>query len=153
MARILLVGSRADATRYVAARLRSEGWEVVQAVGPEEGLGAIEREPEVDALIVGGPVAWAARDLNGAGMADDDGAVASPVTGTLASWKVEDGAEVAETHDADRSLARLARVDVLPAPLALPDPLHRTPARARSTRRTGHRGPFAARHARPARIP
>ena len=28
--------------------------------------------------------------------ADDDGAVASPVTGTLASWKVEDGAEVAE---------------------------------------------------------
>ncbi|PAL17346.1 acetyl/propionyl/methylcrotonyl-CoA carboxylase subunit alpha [Micrococcus luteus] len=44
----------------------------------------------------GGAGAAAPADAAGAGKADDDGAVASPVTGTLASWKVEDGAEVAE---------------------------------------------------------
>jgi acetyl-CoA/propionyl-CoA carboxylase biotin carboxyl carrier protein len=44
----------------------------------------------------GGPGAAAPAGAAGAGKPDDDGAVASPVTGTLASWKVEDGAEVAE---------------------------------------------------------
>ncbi|MFB1428791.1 biotin carboxylase N-terminal domain-containing protein [Micrococcus endophyticus] len=48
------------------------------------------------ALLGGGAGAAAPADAAGAGKADDDGAVASPVTGTLASWKVEDGAEVAE---------------------------------------------------------
>lgn len=62
MARILLVGSRADMTHHVAARLRAEGWDVVPAVGPEEGLGALERLTEIDALIVGGPAAYAERD-------------------------------------------------------------------------------------------
>lgn len=61
MATILLVGSRPDMTQHVAARLRSEGWEVVPAVGPDEGIRALERLPEVDAMIVGGPAAWAAR--------------------------------------------------------------------------------------------
>ena len=44
----------------------------------------------------GGAGAAAPADAAGAGKPDDDGAVASPVTGTLASWKVEDGAEVVE---------------------------------------------------------
>ncbi len=44
----------------------------------------------------GGPGAAAPADAADAGKPDDDGTVASPVTGTLASWKVEDGAEVAE---------------------------------------------------------
>ncbi|MCD0180687.1 MULTISPECIES: acetyl/propionyl/methylcrotonyl-CoA carboxylase subunit alpha [Micrococcus] len=50
------------------------------------------------AALLGGGGAGAAAPAGAAGVAktDDDGAVASPVTGTLASWKVEDGAEVAE---------------------------------------------------------
>ena len=50
------------------------------------------------AALLGGGGAGAAAPAGsaGAGTTDDDGAVASPVTGTLASWKVEDGAEVAE---------------------------------------------------------
>ncbi|MEI5004207.1 biotin carboxylase N-terminal domain-containing protein [Micrococcus yunnanensis] len=50
------------------------------------------------AALLGGGGAGAAAPAGaaGAGTSDDDGAVASPVTGTLASWKVEDGAEVAE---------------------------------------------------------
>ncbi|TPE32444.1 ATP-grasp domain-containing protein [Micrococcus luteus] len=50
------------------------------------------------AALLGGGGAGAAAPAGaaGAGKPDDDGAVASPVTGTLASWKVEDGAEVAE---------------------------------------------------------
>ncbi|MFL0419931.1 acetyl/propionyl/methylcrotonyl-CoA carboxylase subunit alpha [Micrococcus luteus] len=49
------------------------------------------------ALLGGGGGAGAAAPATvDAGTSDDDGAVASPVTGTLASWKVEDGAEVAE---------------------------------------------------------
>ncbi|QGY90935.1 acetyl/propionyl/methylcrotonyl-CoA carboxylase subunit alpha [Micrococcus luteus] len=44
----------------------------------------------------GGPGAAAPAGAAGVAKTDDDGAVASPVTGTLASWKVEDGAEVAE---------------------------------------------------------
>ncbi|UTT45303.1 acetyl/propionyl/methylcrotonyl-CoA carboxylase subunit alpha [Micrococcus luteus] len=50
------------------------------------------------AALLGGGGAGAAAPAGAAGAAktDDDGAVASPVTGTLASWKVEDGAEVAE---------------------------------------------------------
>ena len=50
------------------------------------------------AALLGGGGAGAAAPAGaaGAGKPDDDGAVASPVTGTLASWKVEDGAEVVE---------------------------------------------------------
>ena len=50
------------------------------------------------AALLGGGGAGAAAPAGAAGVAktDDDGAVASPVTGTLASWKVEDGAEVVE---------------------------------------------------------
>ena len=62
MAKILLVGSRADMTRFVAARLVEEGWEVVPAVGPEEGLRALDRLDDVDAMVVGGPAAFAALD-------------------------------------------------------------------------------------------
>lgn len=61
MARVLLVGSHPDLTRYVAAMLRSEGWEVEAAVGPQAGLQALERLPEVDALVIGGPAAYEAR--------------------------------------------------------------------------------------------
>ena len=61
MAKVLLVGSRADMTRYVAARLEAEGWEVVPAVGPAEGLRQLALLDEVDAMVVGGPAAWAAR--------------------------------------------------------------------------------------------
>lgn len=61
MARVLLVGSHPEITRYVADRLRAEGWEVEDVVGPEAGLRAIDQLPEVDALIVGGPDAWQAR--------------------------------------------------------------------------------------------
>jgi hypothetical protein len=42
--------------------LRAEGWEVVPAVGPDEGLRALERLPEVDGMIVGGPAAFGARE-------------------------------------------------------------------------------------------
>ena len=62
MAKVLLVGSRADLTRYVAARLSAEGWDVVAAVGPEEGLRQLRTLDDVDALVVGGPAAWAARE-------------------------------------------------------------------------------------------
>ena len=61
MATVLLIGSRADMTQHVAAALRSEGWDVVPVVGPEDGLKAIDRTPQVDALVVGGPTAFAAR--------------------------------------------------------------------------------------------
>ena len=61
MARVLLVGSHPDMTRYVAAVLRSGGWEVDAAVGPEAGMAALERLPTVDALVIGGPAAFGAR--------------------------------------------------------------------------------------------
>ncbi len=61
MARVLLVGSHPEMTRFVATMLRSEGWEVQAAVGPEEGLAALDRLREVDALVIGGPAAFSAR--------------------------------------------------------------------------------------------
>lgn len=61
MATVLLVGSRDDMTKQVAASLRAQGWDVVPVVGPEDGLRAIDRTPQVDALVVGGPAAFAAR--------------------------------------------------------------------------------------------
>lgn len=62
MAKVLLVGSREDMTRYVAGRLIAEGWDVVPAVGPEEGLRQLAMLDEVDAMVIGGPAAWAARE-------------------------------------------------------------------------------------------
>lgn len=61
MATVLLVGSHAEVTKYVAFQLKDEGWDVVPAVGPEAGLAAIDDLDEVDAVIVGGPAAYAAR--------------------------------------------------------------------------------------------
>lgn len=58
---VLLVGSHPDMTRYVATRLQAEGWDVHAAVGPKEGILALEQLPEVDAMVVGGPAAYAAR--------------------------------------------------------------------------------------------
>lgn len=61
MACVLLVGSHPDMTRYVAAMLRSEGWDVASAVGPQAGLRALEDLVEVDAMVIGGPQAFDAR--------------------------------------------------------------------------------------------
>lgn len=58
---VLLVGSHPDMTRHVAANLRLEGWEVHAAVGPQEGIKALETLPEIDAMVIGGPAAYAAR--------------------------------------------------------------------------------------------
>ena len=62
MAKILLVGSRADITHFVTVQLLQEGWEVFPAVGPEEGLRQLEGLDDVDAMIIGGPAAWASRE-------------------------------------------------------------------------------------------
>lgn len=61
MATVLVVGSNPDVTRFVSASLEAEGWSVVAAVGPREGLQWLARLPEVDAMVVGGPEAMAAR--------------------------------------------------------------------------------------------
>jgi hypothetical protein len=62
MATILLVGSHPEMTAHVATLLRSQGWDVVSAVGAEAGLKTLDGMTEVDALIVGGPAAYSARD-------------------------------------------------------------------------------------------
>jgi CheY-like chemotaxis protein len=61
MATVLVVGSNPDITRFVTESLRAEGWSAVGAVGPREGLSQLSRLPEIDAMVVGGPEAMAAR--------------------------------------------------------------------------------------------
>lgn len=61
MATVLVVGSDPDITQHVTESLRAQGWSAVSAVGPREGLSQLARLPEVDAMVVGGPEALAAR--------------------------------------------------------------------------------------------
>jgi NAD(P)-dependent dehydrogenase (short-subunit alcohol dehydrogenase family) len=62
MATVLVVGSHPGVTRYVAQSLRALGWTAVSALGAEAGLRALAEMQEVDAMVVGGPEALAARD-------------------------------------------------------------------------------------------
>jgi hypothetical protein len=55
MAKVLLIGSHPERTRYAVRRLRGEGWQVRGVVGPDAGMAAIEGITEVDAVVLGGP--------------------------------------------------------------------------------------------------
>lgn len=55
MAKVLLIGSHPERTRYAVKRLRGEGWQVRGVVGPDAGIAAIEGITEVDAVVLGGP--------------------------------------------------------------------------------------------------
>jgi len=61
MATVLIVGSHPDVTRFVTDTLRAQGWTAVGAVGPEAGFAALKKLPEIDAMVVGGREALAAR--------------------------------------------------------------------------------------------
>jgi DNA-binding NtrC family response regulator len=61
MATVLIVGSHPDTTLYVAESLRALGWTAVPALGPDAGLRALAELAEVDALVIGGAEALAAR--------------------------------------------------------------------------------------------
>lgn len=55
MAKVLLIGSHPELTRYAVRRLRGEGWQVRGVVGPDAGIAAIEGISDVDAVVLGGP--------------------------------------------------------------------------------------------------
>jgi DNA-binding NtrC family response regulator len=61
MAKVLLVGSHPGVTRFAALRLETEGWDVVAAVGAAAGLAAIDETADIDAMVLGGPLAWEGR--------------------------------------------------------------------------------------------
>jgi hypothetical protein len=61
MATILVFGSHVEVTRHVEQQLARAGYEVLPVLAAEDALRALD-ERHVDVLVLGGPIAWRARD-------------------------------------------------------------------------------------------